>query len=88
MSYSSVDPIISLFLFTGIKFLPFMLKCFGRDNKLISFSLIEISIACPKTGFNLMLCLFRSINLIASSELQRITASLLTSKLFLHLEIH
>ena len=43
--YSSVEPMISLLFDMGIIFLPFILNCFGSDNKLIyeSFTLISIA---------------------------------------------
>ena len=43
--YSSVEPIISLFFDFGIIFLPFILNCFGSDNKSTSASFISTSIA-------------------------------------------
>ena len=43
--YSSVEPMISLFFDFGIIFLPFILNCFGSDNKSTSALPISTSIA-------------------------------------------
>ena len=77
-----------LFLAIGIKFLLFMLKCLGRDRKFNSLSFDEISIACPKTGFNLIFESLCFINLAAFKELHNITMSDFISLLFWQSAIH
>ena len=76
LSYSSVDPINNCFLLIGIKFLPFMFSCLGRDKKLVLSSLHNSSIACPSTGLSLIPKILGLIIFMASKELQSITISL------------
>ena len=86
--YSSVEPMIILFFVKGIMFLPLMLKCFGRDNKLTSCKFVQISKAWPRTGFNLILWGLSIIKFIELRELHKIIASVLISLLLLEAVIH